>query len=123
MHAVLIARILFVLCGVSFGYLALALGGPSSRTAPGIAVLLLAFAMLLLVVLPSTTPLPLIRTVAIVLAISIITADVTVLGDLGDHEIPAAERNDIVSWAAAQLLSTEGSALTLRLSLEAGARP
>jgi len=69
--------VLFVLCVVSFGYLALVLGGPSGRSASGLAVLLLAFAMLLLIVLPSPTPLPLIRTVAIVLAIPIVTAVVT----------------------------------------------
>lgn len=47
-------------------------------------------------------------------------ADVTVLDDLGDNEITAAERHEIVTWAAAQVLRTEGSDLTLRLSLESG---
>ena len=57
--------------------MALVLGGPSGRSASGIAVLLLAFAMLLLIVLPSPTPLPWSRTIPIVVAIPIITAVIT----------------------------------------------
>lgn len=68
---------LYVLCIVSFSYMALVLGGPSGQTVSGIAALLLAFGMLLIIVLPSSTPLPLVRTLPIVVAIPIITATVT----------------------------------------------
>ncbi|MBN9156918.1 hypothetical protein [Microbacterium sp.] len=47
-------------------------------------------------------------------------ADVSVLDDLGDHELGAAERQQIVTWAAAQIAHAKSSALTLRLSHDEG---
>jgi hypothetical protein len=48
-------------------------------------------------------------------------ADVVLLDDLGDDDVTEAERHAVARWAADHVAAASGSALTLRITREAGA--
>lgn len=69
--------LIYALCTVSFGYMALVLGGPSGRSFPGVCALVLALVTVALVVAPSRTPLPWWRTAVVVVVVAVVVAVVT----------------------------------------------
>lgn len=69
--------LLFALCTVEVGYLALMLGGAPAHTPLGIAALTAVLAAMLLIVTPAPTPLPAGRTLIILVVIVAVTAAIT----------------------------------------------